>query len=202
MSIITDAVKEIEKKMQGSGCDHGDITLETDPLIIPCPYVSGKGLLAKFGGKVSELTTSYPIEAVTRMSFMYGKTLNSPKQRTAASAIINVISVFMCFTRVSKACDEESYPLCLRELKSEIGDKKVYLNGNMPGLMEMIPLNITKSPDEAEIIIVSGDGIFGDEELLITEKYLEEKRVIFIGPTTLGVCAMNGYEHWCPYGRK
>jgi hypothetical protein len=149
-----------------------------------------------------EIVTSYPLEAVTKISFMYGSPLNSPVQRSAACAIINALSYFMCFTRIARACEKSSHENCLNELKEEISGKKVYLNGNLPGLYDRIKDNVVDLVDSADIIIVSGDGFFDEDKLAITEENRGRKRLIFAGPTTAGICIMENLEHWCPYGRK
>lgn len=202
MSIVSDAVNKLEIKLFGSGCDDGVVSFKKAPECRICPYVSGECIQTSYGGKTCEIVTSYPLEVSTKISFMYGKPLESPVQRTAAAAIINTLSNFMCFTRIAGACDESCHADCLKMLKCEIGDEKVYLNGKYPGLSGMIPENIVQSPDDAGIILVSGDGIFDEKKLLITEEYLGKKRLIFTGPTTAGICLMENYEHFCPYGHK
>ena len=202
LSILTDAVKKLEDKIFGSGCDHGTVSLKKTPLLKICPYVKGECITVSYGGKTCEMATSHPVEVATKISFMYGKPLNSPVQRTAACAIVNVLSNFMCFIRVARPCDESSHADCLNELKTEIGESKVYLNGNLPGLFGKIQENVVDSPDDADIIVVSGDGLFDDEKLAITENYRDIKRLIFTGPATAGVCLMENLEHWCPYGKR
>ncbi|MBP2133861.1 hypothetical protein J2128_001815 [Methanomicrobium sp. W14] len=202
MSILSEAVDELEKKLSGSGCDHGTVSIKKAPGKRICPYVDGECLVTEYGGKSCEIVTSYPLEVNTKVSFMYGRPLKSPVQRTAACAIINTLSNFLCFTRIAKACDEGSCGDCLKELVEQLKGKKVYLNGNLPGLWSSIPGQTVDSPEDADIIIVSGDGLFDNDLLEVTEKYLGKKRVIFTGPSTAGVCVMKNYEHWCPYGKK
>jgi len=202
MSVVSDAVNKLEIKLFGSGCDDGVVSFAKSPGAKICPYVRGECITASYGGKNCEIVTSYPLEIKTKISFMYGKSLDSPVKRTAACAILNVLCNFMCFTRVGRACDESSHDDCFKKLKEEINDKKVYLNGTLPGLSEKIADNIVDSPDEAEIIFISGDGLFDEEKLLVTEEYLDKKRLIFTGPATAGVCLMENLEHFCPYGRK
>jgi len=202
LSILTDAVKKLEDKIAGSGCDHGTVSFKKTSGSKICPYVKGECIAVAYGGKNCEMVTSHPLEVATKISFMYGKPLNTSVQRTAACAIINVLSNFMCFTRIAGACDESSHEDCLNELKIEIGGSKVYLNGNLAGLSEKIKESVVENPDDADIIIVSGDGLFEDDKLAVTEKYRDSKRLIFTGPATVGVCIMENLEHWCPYGKK
>ncbi|MBN1431769.1 MAG: hypothetical protein JW931_03255 [Methanomicrobiaceae archaeon] len=202
MSIITDAVDEMDKKLSGSGCDHGTVALVICPDDDICPYVKGTCLEAAYGGKRVRIATSYPIEARTRVSFMYGEDLNSPPQRTAACAILNCISSFMCFPRVSGACPSGCGDKCLEELKDETEGMKVFLNGNLPGLESGLNDRIVPKPEMADIILVSGDGLFSDEGIEICEKYRGEKNMLFLAPATSGLSNMLGLKHWCPYGRK
>ncbi|MDD3407092.1 MAG: hypothetical protein PHP13_03305 [Methanomicrobium sp.] len=202
MSIITDAVDKFEEIISGSGCDHGIVSFKEAPDLKICPYVQGRCIKVEYGGKTCEIVTSYPLEVSTKVSFMYKQPLGTAVQRTAACGIINALANFMCFIRLARSCDESSHKDCLCQLKSEIADKKVYLNGTLPGLNEKISDNIVKSPEMADIIIVSGDGLFDDEMLSITEGCRGKKRLIFIGPTTAGFSNISGLEHFCPYGRR
>jgi len=202
MSIVNDAVDEMERRLAGSGCDHGPVTLAECPGGEICPYVEGKCLEAVYGGKKIRIATSYPIEAKTRVSFMYGERLESPAQRSAACAILNSLSSFMCFPRISDACPEDCGKKCLEELKEETKDLKIYLNGALPGLQEGLGDHIVPDPEDADIILVSGDGIFSDEGIKICDRYRGVKEMLFIAPATSGLANMLGLRHWCPYGRK
>jgi fructose-specific component phosphotransferase system IIB-like protein len=202
MSLVTDAVDEMEKKLAGSGCDHGTVALSKSPERDVCPFIEGTCIEASYGGKRIFIATSYPIEVKTRVSFMYGQELNSPVQRTAACAILNSLSSFMCFPRISGACPEGCGEKCLDELKEKTAERKVYLNGTMPGLQKRLEDRIVPKPEDADIIIVSGDGIFSDEGVEICDRYRDKKEMIFFAPETSGLAGMLNLRHWCPYGRK
>lgn len=202
MSLVNDAVNEMEKRLVGSGCDHGIVTLTkcTDRLI--CPFLDGSCMEALYGGKRVEIATSYPLDAKTRVSFMYGEKLLTPGQRSAACAILNCLSSFMCFPRISGACPEGCGQKCLDELRDETEDMKIYLNGSFPGLEVELRDRLIDDPGTADLIIVSGEGLFSQEGLDICERYKEEKKMLFIAPATSGFANMLGFRHWCPYGRK
>ena len=202
MSLVTDAVEEMEKKLAGSGCDHGTVVLAKSPEKDICPFIEGTCIEASYGGKRIFIATSYPIEVKTRVSFMYGQELNSPVQRTAACAILNSLSSFMCFTRISGACPEGCGKKCLDELKEETADRQVYLNGTMTGLQKRLEDRIVADPEDADVIIVSGDGMFSDEGLEICDRYRNKKEMIFFAPGTSGLAGILNLHHWCPYGRK
>ncbi|MDD3976785.1 hypothetical protein L1994_08280 [Methanomicrobium antiquum] len=202
MNIISKAVKELETKIYGSGCDDGVVTFSKVQKPEKCQYLNGECIKASYGGKHVEIATSYPLELKTKVSFMYGQPLDSPVQRTAACAILNVLSYFMCFSRTARACGKDSHDACLKELKEIIGDKKVFLNGFTPEISNIVSENIAACPEDADIILVSGEGLFDDEKLNITEEFLTKKRVIFTGPETSGICTIENHEYFCPYARK
>lgn len=202
MSLVNDAVNEMEKKLAGSGCDHGIATLAKCPDGGTCPYVGGTCLEASYGGKTVRIATSYPIEAKTRVSFMYGERLDSPAQRTAACVILNCLSSFMCFPRVSAACPEGCEEKCLEELKEETKGLKIYLNGTLPGLQKGLEDRMVPDPKDADVILVSGDGIFSDEGVGICDLYKGKKEMIFLAPATSGLANILSLRHWCPFGRK
>ena len=202
MSIISDAVDEMEKKLAGSGCDHGVVALSKSSENEICPFLEGICLEASYGGKRVFIATSYPLDVKTKVSFMYGQELNSPVQRTAACAILNSLSSFICFPRISGACPEGCGEKCLEELIDETAGRKVYLNGTMPSLRKRLEDRIVSEPESADIIIVSGDGLFSDEGLEICDRYKDKKEMLFYAPATSALANMLNLRHWCPYGRK
>jgi hypothetical protein len=60
---------------------------------------------------------------------------------------------------------------------------------------------VVNDPDEAEVLLIVGDGLIqpGTGELI--EKYRGAKRILFLSASTGGVSALLGCEHWCPFGR-
>ncbi len=222
MSIVSDAVKILENRIFGSGCEDGIVRIYP-AASAGCPYEDGITIVTEYGGKVSELSTSFPFDTTSKVSFMFDSPLKSPVQRTAACAILNVISNFMCFTRKGCACGEESHKACLDELITEIAGKKVYLNGCLTNLENMLyeagtlypekRVNLVGKPEDADLIIISGDGLFDREKLTVSERYFSDtnasdadnacsKELLFIGPAVTGFCVMHGVKHHCPYGRR
>jgi len=201
MNFLIDAVKRLEETIGGSGCEGNDVILRRVSGEETCPYPDGIPIRAEFGGKTADFLTDYPIEARTRVSFMFGRPLNSPEQRTAAVGIINAVTKFLCLSRKGHACNSESHAPCLEALKSEINGRRVFCNGHMPALESALSSLIVSDPAEAEVILVTGGGLFTDEGLGVIAEYRESKELLFIGPATSGVAALSGCEHWCPYGR-
>ena len=61
--------------------------------------------------------------------------------------------------------------------------------------------HVVNDPDEADVLLIVGDGLIqpGTGELI--EKYKGVKRILFLSPSTGGVSALLGCEHWCPFGK-
>jgi fructose-specific component phosphotransferase system IIB-like protein len=60
---------------------------------------------------------------------------------------------------------------------------------------------IVDSPEAADLILVTGDGMTSDEGVACIDDHLGKKRMIFLGPSAAGVSCLMNLEHWCPYGR-
>ncbi|HNI42821.1 MAG TPA: hypothetical protein PK272_09130, partial [Methanoregulaceae archaeon] len=101
---------------------------------------------------------------------------------------------------VLKSCPPEFHRECLGALRCEIGDAPVYPVGMMAAAKEKFSHLVT-DPHAAEIILVVGDGLIHPEIGDLIEKYREEKRILFLSPSTVGVSALLGCEHWCPFGK-
>ncbi|UUX93554.1 hypothetical protein [Methanoplanus endosymbiosus] len=202
MNIIEEAVKKLEENIFGSGCDDGvaAVSIKTDGRI--CPFSTGKCLGSTYGGKSVYMTTEYPFEVKTKISFMYNSELNNCLKRAAACALVNSMTNFMCFIRLSSPCDEGMESECLCKLKEIIGDKKVFLNGNMPFLKEKLISQVVASPEESDLIIISPDGIISDSGIEITDRFRDEKEMLFTGPGTAGICNILNLNHFCPFGRR
>ncbi|HQA80011.1 MAG TPA: hypothetical protein PLV96_04370, partial [Methanoregulaceae archaeon] len=120
--------------------------------------------------------------------------------RAAACAILNVVAGFFCISRVLKSCPPEAHRECLAALRCEIGDAPVYQVGMMAAAKEKFSY-LVPDPDDAEIILVVGDGLIHPEISDLIEKHRGEKRILFLSPSTGGVSALLGCEFWCPFGR-
>ncbi len=201
MSIIQDAVKELEQRLQDSGCESGVVTLGVNYEAEMCQYPKGVCMEAEFGGRCGEFVTSDPLRAKTRVSFMFGAPLTDPKQRGAACAIMNGVSAFLCMARRLHACTPDCYRQCRTDLAGEIAGRKIYCVGSNYVVEETMKEYLTDDPSEADIFLITGQGLVSDEGLAVIDAFRGEKRMIFLGPSASGVSALLNLEHWCPYGR-
>ncbi|MDD1707488.1 MAG: hypothetical protein LUO81_04750 [Methanoregulaceae archaeon] len=200
MDIIRESVRRLEEQIHGSGSEDGIVTIDTDPNTVICQYERGACLRAQYGGRSAEFVTSEPIIATTRISFMFGASLEKLPQRAAACAILNVATGFFCLSRALKACEPEKHKDCLSALKREIGHGRIYpvgMTSNATAPFENVVIN----PEEADIIVVVGDGLIDPGTGNLIALYTGKKRILFLSPSTAGVSALTGCSHWCPYGR-
>ncbi|MDK2863563.1 MAG: hypothetical protein PWQ46_1273, partial [Methanomicrobiaceae archaeon] len=116
-------------------------------------------------------------------------------------AIINAVSAFLCLTRRLQPCTKECHGPCLEALSREVAGKRVYLLGPMPLLARALEAQVADSPEEADLILVAGDGMATDAGVACIDGYVGRKRMIFIGPSSAGISGLLNLEHWCPYGR-
>ncbi|MDD1711716.1 MAG: hypothetical protein LUQ69_00940, partial [Methanoregulaceae archaeon] len=107
MNIVVEATRKIEEQLRESGCEDGIVRIDTLPGCTLCQYEKGACMIASFGGRSAEFVTFDPVRATTRISFMFGATLEKTTQRIAACAIINVITGFLCLSRKLHACAPE-----------------------------------------------------------------------------------------------
>jgi hypothetical protein len=200
MDLIRDAIDKLELRIAGSGSEDAIVTLVTDPDVIYCQYEKGACIRAVYGGRSAEFITADPVVATTRIGFMFGATLGSLPQRAAATAIINVVTGFFGISRFLKSCDPASHRDCLAALRAEIGSGRIFpvgIHGNV--LARLAP--VVGGPEEADVILIVGDGMIAKGTGDLIAGIQGKKRVLFLGPSTSGVCALEGCRHWCPYGR-
>ncbi len=201
MSMIEESVILLEERVQGSGCEDGVVNLRVDPDCVKCPYEHGICMVATYGGKSAEFVTSDPTRATTKLSFMFGATFENPRIRAAACAIINALTGFLCINRISHACIPGCHQTCLDELKGKINGRKVCLIGSSSRLeMELKALLVDRIED-AELILVNGDGLESDEGARLLDSEYPGKELLFTGPSTSGVAILEKIPHWCPHGR-
>jgi len=55
------------------------------------------------------------------------------------------------------------------------------------------------TPEDADIILITGDGLIGDEGMILSQ-YPPEK-LLYLGPSTVGTANILHGEHFCPFGR-
>jgi len=200
MDLLRDAIDKLELRITGSGSEDAIVTLITDPDVIYCQYEKGACIKAVYGGRKAEFITADPLVATTRIGFMFGATLGRLSQRAAAAAIINVVTGFFGISRVLRSCDPVNHHDCLAALRAEIGSGRIFpvgIHGNV--LARLAP--VVGSPDEADVLLVVGDGMIAKGTGDLIASIQGKKRVLFLGPSTSGVCALEGCLHWCPYGR-
>lgn len=200
MNLIASTVTKLEEKLRYSGCEEGSVSLKRNPEQTVCQYPCGVCVEACFGDRHAHVVTPEPIEACTKVAFMFGAPLNSAAERTAACAIVNAVTAFVCINRRTNACTEECHAACRSELAAALAGARVYAAGETRALPEDGKIAFTDDPAEADVVLVFGPGLVAGESLAVVEEALDKKRVICVGPSTAGVAALLGIEHWCPYG--
>jgi len=200
MNLIASAVAKLEETVKNSGCEEGSVSLTRNPKRPVCQYPRGVCVEACFGDRRGHVITPEPIEACTKVSFMFGAPLGSQVERTAACAIVNAVTAFFCINRRVNACEQYQHAMCRSELTAELAGARVYVAGDVRALPTGEGIVFTEDPGRADIVLVVGPGLVAQESLAAVEKALGKKRVICIGPSTAGVATLLDVEHWCPYG--
>lgn len=200
MDLLTEAVKRMEKTVHGSGAEDATVTIARDPDVVYCRYEKGAYLKVVYGGRAAEFVTSHPIEARTKIGFLFGAPLEKMPQRAAAAAILNVTSGFFCLSRVLRSCDPARHRDCLLTLKNEIGGKQVFPLGLPANALADLP-SVVPDIDQADVVLINGDGAIEKGTGDLAGRIRGEKRVIFLGPSTAGIRAFFDCEHWCPFGK-
>ena len=201
MDLIVESVKKIEKMLENCGCEEGDVLLEQNPDVVNCQYERGACMMASFGGKTAEFVTNNPIQARTKISFMFGAPLDMPKTRSAAGSIVNVVTGFFSLTRIQHACPLLSHTPCFERFKNEINGKRIYCIGDMPAIEMNLGTNLATIPEEADIIIFNGDGIIAKSAGDLIASFKNSKRILCLGPSVSGIARLNQIEHFCPFGK-
>ena len=197
MDIIVDSVKKIHTLFKDGGCEEGIVLLEVDPNVVYCQFDKGACMVATFGGRSAEFVTQDPVRAQTKISFMFGAALDTPRSRSAACSIVNVAAGFFCLSRILHSCPESSHTDCRNQLQDEIKGKRVFCFDSMTTVVGDYRVN---DPDTADVVLINGEGIIAEETGTIIRNYNGTKRIICIGPSTAGVARLNQIEHWCPFG--
>jgi hypothetical protein len=200
MSVIEEAVKKIEEIIHDTGCDDGAVVLRRCTCGTPCQFERGVCIEACYGGSTGEFTTFDPVEATTKISFMFGAPLTTPKMKSAACAILNVLTSFLCVARDVRACPEPSHAPCLQEMRQKLGPKRIYCVGNIPVLVREFSPLLVDDPQAADVILITGEGLLDDTVSEIVHMYKGKKRILCIGPSTSGVAALERLDRFCPFG--
>jgi hypothetical protein len=201
MGLITEAVEKLRLLMEGSGLEGGVVTLKRNPEAPKCQYERGVCIEAYFGGGHGQVITNSPLQAATRISFMYGASFQTPEERTAVLAILNAASGFLMLSRKLHACRPEDYVPCISELFRSVGMSRVACIGDSPVIAREFRNQLGNGLDQADIILVVADGVIAASTYDVIDRWRGKKRIIFLGPSFPGLCALMNLEHWCPYGR-
>jgi len=200
MDLIIDTVKKLESMMKDSGCEDSGVVIDVRPDTINCQFERGVCMTASFGGRSADFITYDPIRATTKISFMFGSPLDTPQVRGAAVAIVNVATGFFCLSRVLHSCPKSSHTDCYLELLNELGEKRIFLLGSMPAIDAALKSAIVENPQDADVILINGEGIIEKRTGDIMRTYKDTKRIMCLGPSTAGVARLNQFEPWCPFG--
>lgn len=202
MDIISEAVKKIEVLLEHSGCMDGGVLLDVENDAVICQFERGASMSASFGGKSTDFATFDPLRARTKVSFMFGASLESAQVRGAACAIINVILGFLCMLRVLHSCEESCHAPCRDQLMKEISGKRLFCIGGMGAGGADLGNYRADSPSDAELILINGEGLIAERTGDIIAEHKNSKHIVCVGPSTAGIARLYEIEHWCPYGRN
>lgn len=202
MDIIRESVIKLKGILEHGGCGEEGVLLDVNPSCRNCQFEKGACMFASFGGRTADFVTFDPIRARTKISFMYDAPLNTPSTRSAALAIVNVVTGFFCLSRVLHACGESSHAPCLEELKRELGGKRIYCIGSLPEIEHQFRGMILSDPEYADVILINGEALVTPGTGDLIEQYQEKTRVLCIGPSAAGVSRLHKLGQWCPYGRS
>ncbi|MDD1657714.1 MAG: hypothetical protein LUQ41_04550 [Methanomicrobiales archaeon] len=194
---LQEAVARLRALVTESGCEDGVVAIRRTPDAPRCLYERGAVIQAEFGGRTGAVCTQDPVQATTRISFMFDAVMDSPQKRSAALAIVNVVSAFFCLARKVHACPPECREVCLRELAGELRGKRVHAAGDLPGRDRATGITWVEKAEDADVVLVhaatllrAGEGPGSDGP----------PREIFLGPSAAGVASLLNRSHWCPYG--
>jgi hypothetical protein len=200
MDLIIDTVTKLKSMMKESGCEDSGVVLDVNADTVNCQFERGVCMTASFGGRSADFITYDPIRAKTKISFMFDVPLDSPPVRGAAVAIVNVATGFFCLSRILHSCPESSHTECRRQLLHELGGKRIFWRGSMSAVDTAFRSTIVKNPQDADVILMNGEGIIEKGTGDLIRNYKETKRILCLGPSTAGVARLNQLEHWCPFG--
>ena len=200
MDLITETVKKLETMMKDSGCEDSGVVLDVRTGTVNCQYERGACMTAVFGGRSADFVTFDPIRATTKISFMFGAPLTTPSARGAAAAIVNVVAGFFCLSRILHPCPESSHKECHRQLLRELGGKRIFCPASMPSVDAAFRSTLVTNPQDADVILMNGEGITEKGTGDIIRDHNDTKRILCLGPSTAGIARLNQLEHWCPFG--
>lgn len=200
MNIVSEAATRLGDRIFGSGCEDGIVQIDTRPGIPLCQYEKGACMVSVFGGCSAEFVTFDPVRATTRISFLQGSTLDKVMQRIAACAVINAVTGFLCLSRRLHACAPQHHPRCAAALAERCRGLRVFCVGVLFRQDALGNLSFVEDPDSADLFLVTGEGLVSPEGTDLVTRYRGEKPLLFVAPSTAGICSILDMEHWCPFG--
>jgi hypothetical protein len=200
MDIVIDAVTKLQDTLRHSGCEDGPVVLRVDHGVVPCQYEKGACMEAGFGGRTGEFLTFDPIQATTKIEFMFGAPLDTSAVRGAACAVLNVVTAFLCMSRGVRACPVSCHPACRQELTAKLRTTRVYCIGSIPQAMQQTGDFVVNNPEDADYILVNNEGLIAEGTGDLIEKYRKNKTVLLLGPSTAGIASLEKLERFCPFG--
>ncbi len=200
MDLIIETVKKLETMTKDSGCEDSGVVLDVRTDTVNCQFERGACMTASFGGRSADFITYDPIRATTKISFMFGTPLTTPPVRSAAAAIVNVVAGFFCLSRILHPCPKSSHTECHRKLLHELGEKRIFCLGSMPAVDAAFRSTHVKNPQDADVILMNGEGIIEQGTGTTLLNYKDTKQILCLGPSTAGIARLNQLEHWCPFG--
>lgn len=200
MDLIIETVKKLETLMKDSGCEDAGVVLDVNTNAKNCQFERGVCMTASFGGRSADFITDDPVRANTKISFMFGTQLDSPRSRGAAAAMVNVATGFFCLSRVLHSCPESSHTECQRQLLLEMTGKRIYCAGSIPGIESVLRTSLVTESQDADVILINGRSIINPAIGEMIQKTGESTRIVCIGPSAAGVARLSRFELWCPFG--
>ncbi|WP_143709533.1 hypothetical protein [Methanospirillum hungatei] len=199
MHPINSAVQALVPMMEECGIAESPVLLTPDYDLPKCAYEKGVPIQVIFGGRSAVFVANEIIKATTKASFMSNAPLKKASQRAAAAGILNAVTGFLCTTRKLHACRQEEHSECRAELATKILNKRIYCYGNMPDARKLAGNLLVNRPEDADVVLVTGDGLIGDDAGILSE--LSKEKVLYLGPSTVGTAQLLHCEHFCPFGR-
>ena len=199
MHPINQAVQKLITMMKDCGIEESPVFLTPDYDLTKCAYEHGVPVQTLFGGRSAVFVSEEPVKATTKASFMINATLKKPAQRAAAAGIVNAVAGFLCVSRKLHACSQDQHVSCRETLSGQIKGKKVFCCGEMPDARKLAGSYLVDNPDDADVILITGDGLIDNNSEIIGQCPIE--KLLCLGPSTAGVAYFLGCNHFCPYGR-
>jgi len=200
MGLIEDSVRDLEAAIEGTGCEEGAVILRRSPGTVNCQYEHGVCLESLYGGRSGEFVTEDPVEATTKIAFLFDVSLETRKAKSAACAVLNVVTAFLCISRKVRACPASAHVPCLKSLKDTLNGRRIFLIGSSPAIEHEFSSMMTQDPGTADLLLIGNEGMLRDDAAAIISEFRGQKEILCIGPSTAGMAGLQKIERFCPYG--